>query len=159
MRSHNNVEAAHPVRYQPGTHSLELSTKCISLMGLADHFGDDESETRRAQRSRFQEVQGHTRASDTRSAPNNTPVVRSRGYSVSRSQHGKISELRRQLFATLTTASSHDCAAGTSSHTQTETMFLGAATVIRLEGSLAHGYLRLVSTCFPKGEGKLCGHK
>jgi hypothetical protein len=46
--------------------------------------------------------------------------------------------LRGKLGATLAATSSEDRATGTGTHTKTETVHLGAATVVRLESSLAH---------------------
>src|SRR5690606_14818009 len=48
----------------------------------------------------------------------------------------------RELAATLATTSREDGATGTRAHAQPETMGLGAAPGVRLEGPLAHGSLQ-----------------
>ena len=47
--------------------------------------------------------------------------------------------LGAELGAPLAATSREDGAAGASAHPQTETVDLGTPTVVRLEGSLAHG--------------------
>jgi hypothetical protein len=48
----------------------------------------------------------------------------------------------RELGAALAAAGGKDGAAGTRAHTKAEAVRLGAATVVRLEGALAHEVLR-----------------
>ena len=49
--------------------------------------------------------------------------------------------LRGEFGAALATAGAEDGTAGAGAHAQTETVHLGATTVVRLEGSLAHNHL------------------
>ena len=52
------------------------------------------------------------------------------------SQHGI--RLRGEFGAPLATTRTQDGAAGTGAHSQAESVHLGAAPIVRLEGSLAH---------------------
>jgi len=58
-----------------------------------------------------------------------------------------------QLGAALVTAGGEDGASGPSAHAQAEAMGLGPATVVRLEGALAHEGLRCFETLDPVASG------
>ena len=64
------------------------------------------------------------------------PVVISPDKPVGFSQHGI--RLRGEFGAPLATTRTQDGTAGTGAHSQAESMHLGAAPIVRLEGSLAH---------------------
>jgi hypothetical protein len=62
--------------------------------------------------------------------------------------------LSRKLGAPLAATSREDGATGASAHPQTETVDLGTPTVVRLEGSLAHGGISKTDVIVGKnGEG------
>ena len=52
------------------------------------------------------------------------------------SQHGF--RLRGEFGASLATTRTQNCTAGAGAHSQAESVHLGAAPIVRLEGSLAH---------------------
>ena len=59
--------------------------------------------------------------------------------------------LRGEFDASLATTRTQNGAAGTGAHSQAESMHLGAAPIVRLEGSLAHG-LNLSRVRTPDGQ-------
>lgn len=135
------------------TDRFEPAAKSVAIMRFTNHFCDDESEPGRIRRGSRQDVKREARTTNSRSFPNYASVIGARGHPMLRRQHDNGEALGRELFATLAAARCQNGAASTSAHAKSKAVFLCAAAVIRLECSLAHEYLRLVSTWFPHTQG------
>jgi hypothetical protein len=89
-------------------------------------------------------VRGDGEMHDDGSAIHATPTTENIGKLVGPSQtrtpgkHVSAADLGRELLAALATPGGKNGTAGTGPHTQPETVGLGTAAVIRLEGALTH---------------------
>ena len=117
----------------------------------ADRLGHDEAEARGSDRRTIrrvvpQHVQDRvSRGDPTTPAHGGAEVIRP-GDPVRPGEQ----RLRGEFGATLATTSREDGAAGAGAHAQPETVHLGTTTVVRLEGSLAHGDSSKAQLCGPE---------
>jgi hypothetical protein len=85
----------------------------------------------------------HERAREAHTTTNDPPEIKRVDESVCPSEHGR--RLGRELGAALAATSRKDRATGAGTHTKTEAVDLGAATVVRLKSALTHCVLRFTS--------------
>ena len=127
-------------RIKPGdereSYCLHSPPDTVSRDGAADVLRNDEAKTRRRSRRAPSEVHHSVRSGYPGPLSNDRFVVVARRDAVRFGQHRRC--LGGEFGASLTTTCTENGAPRTSAHTQTETVDLRAATVVRLEGSLAH---------------------
>ena len=129
--------------------------------GVADGLGHNKTDARRKIRTRIGPVGMHDDQSPACSAGAGPAHCRGEigplTQTVTCRQHAGLDGSGRELGAALAAAGGQDGAAGAGAHAQAEAVRLGAATVVRLEGALAHEILlRLgarISVWLPGGAG------
>ena len=84
-------------------------------------------------------VKNAVRCCKTTTPTNGQTKIAWQRYAVRLRQHR--TRLSGEFGASLATTRAQNRAAGTSAHTKTETVYLRAATVVRLKSSLAHSYI------------------
>lgn len=90
----------------------------------------------------MENVHNSVLGTESTTSANGIPIVGGLYEPVGSGQHGcGLEGLRGKLGAALAAAVGQDGTTGTGAHAKTETMNLCTATVVGLEGSLAHGWI------------------
>jgi hypothetical protein len=126
---------------------LQAAPYSIAHDSDPDGLGHDEPEARRQPIRTMRRVHHGMRTGRTATAAHSVAVITGAHEPVGPGQHrGYVMVgLSGELGAPLAATSTEDCAAGTGTHAQTETVDLRTTTVVRLESSLAHNS---ISTCW-----------
>jgi hypothetical protein len=108
----------------------------ITRHGVTHRLSDDEAEACGLTKAPGEEVNDSVRRTHAFAPPYSSTEISRTDHPVRPGEHRGM--LCGELGATLAAASSQDRATGTGTHTEAEAVHLGAATVVRLESSLAH---------------------
>jgi hypothetical protein len=115
---------------------LEATTHEVTIHSYSHRLGHDETEPWGTGCVAPTEVDQSVAGRHSATTAHKAPIVVSPDEPVGFGQHE--ARLRGEFGASLATTRTQDGAAGTGAHSQAETVHLGAAPVVRLEGSLAH---------------------
>lgn len=116
---------------------LESTTNQVPVDRDTDGLRNDETESRRKTSVPTIQIDESVTGRQAPTTPHESTIVVGPDKPVGSCQHE--TELRGKFGASLAATRAEDGAAGTGAHAQTESVHLGAAPVVRLEGSLAHG--------------------
>jgi hypothetical protein len=114
----------------------ETTPNQVARHGISHSLRDDEAKAGHVGFLASAQVEHGMRSEHTPTSSHGHPEIIGTDDPVRSREHGR--KLRREFGAALATTCSQDGAAGAGAHAKTEAVHLGAATVIRLEGSLAH---------------------
>jgi hypothetical protein len=120
----------------------------ISCHRVTHRFGNDEAKANRRGVVPVEQVRHGVVCSHFSAAAHRVPIVVCMNHPIDSGKHGNYlteavrsgCKLRGELSAALATTSTEDGATCTGAHTQTKTVHLGAAAIVRLKSSLAHRY-------------------
>jgi hypothetical protein len=120
----------------------------IAGNGIADRFGDDEPKASGVSAFTGRDIEQGVRGSYSNTPAHDSLEVGSLRNPIRSGEHGR--RLRGEFGATLAAASSKNRATGAGAHAKTETVHLGATTVVWLEGSLAHSCISKTQPRMPE---------
>ncbi len=120
---------------------LEPATHRVADNSVANGLAHDKTEARRTCFFREDDVRHTGCARAPHTPPDDCSIVSPASDALWSREHSRSSALRRELGAALAAACVEDGATGAGAHTGTETVLLGATTVVGLESALAHSVL------------------
>ena len=129
----------------------------IAHYRVPHRLGNNESKAGITRSLIVHDVNNAVRCRITTSTTHSQAKITRMRYAVRLSQHR--TRLRGEFGASLAATCAQDGATGTSAHTQTETVDLRTATVVRLESSLAHSYISKAQRWRPGRIGRPEGRK